>query len=214
MSFGGWYLFTLRTVTVANVPVLGDLQTVTESRMVAHFVEEGGQIQGSHEVCGVDVIGATTLAETILPEAFVRALPTSHYTLDLSEDEGVHGISGDLALVHIGYNPSLGPVPSNSQDANVLDTDDDGLPGATVVVRIPLLPDVHVYVAQRSQVHIEGTWTDGRFEGASSLAVMEQSVLGSNHPLFTHAPVVSVSTGDFVLEPLEGPTRCKDLEGS
>ena len=127
MSFGGWYLFTLRTVTVANVPVLGDLQTVTESRMVAHFVEEGGQIQGSHEVCGVDVIGATTLAETILPEAFVRALPTSHYTLDLSEDEGVHGISGDLALVHIGYNPSLGPVPSNSQDANVLDTDDDGL---------------------------------------------------------------------------------------
>ena len=213
MSFAGWYLFTLRTVTVANVPVLGELRTVTESRMVAHFVQQDDQILGTHEVCSVTVNGATSLAETILPEAFVRALPTSRYTLDLSEHDGVHGIAGNLALVHIGYDPTLGSVPSSIEEASTLDSDDDGFPGATVVVRIPLIPDVHVYVAQRSQVRIEGTWTDGRFEGVSTLPVMEQSLLGSNHPLFTHAPVVSVSDGDFVLEPLKGPTRCQDLEG-
>lgn len=211
MDLTRWYLFTLRTITVATVPVLGDLQTVTESVMVAHLEQVDGFLQGRNEICDITIQGATDLARTVLPVAFVKGVPTGPYRLQLTEEGGQTRLSGELAVVHVGYDPALGPLPSTLEDPSVVDTDGDGQPGATVVVDIKMLGPFEIYLAQRSQVHVDWVWSDAGFSGVSSLPVMEQAIIGSEHPLLSTAPVLETTAGDFTLEPLPGPTTCAAL---
>ena len=214
MNFSGWYLFTLRTITVATVPVIGAVDTVTESVMVAHLQQDGETLIGSHQVCSVDVSGATDMAKTILPDAFIESLAVSRYRLTLTEEDGIVHIAGSLETAYVGYDPRAGAFPAEVDDPSVRDTDGDGLAGATIIVDIPVFRPVTLQVAQRSSADITGTWTDGRFQGSSELSDFQQVVLAADHPLFMNPPALSVTTGDFTLEPLEGPTRCKDLRQS
>lgn len=207
MELAGWYHLTLRTVTVASVPVLGEVENVTESHIVAYYETVDGQTQGRHDVCTIEVRGSTDIVQTTLPDAFVDALPINRYTVDQQDGR----IEATFSEVVIGYDASKGELPATIADPQVADTDGDGFPAATIRVDIPLLDGVDARMAQHNQVRIEGSWTGERYEGVSSLVIMEAVVLEADHPLFTRQPELRATEGDFTLTPLPARSSCESL---
>ncbi len=207
MELAGWYHLTLRTVTVASVPLLGDVENVTESHIVAYYETVDGQTQGRHDVCTIQVRGSADIVQTTLPDAFVDALPINRYTVDRQGER----IEATFSEVFIGYDPSKGELPSSIDDPQVADTDGDGFPAATIRVDVPLFAGVDARTVQHNQVRIEGAWTGERYEGVSSMVIMEAVVLEADHPLFVRQPDIRATEGDFILTPLPSRPSCESL---
>jgi hypothetical protein len=207
----GWYHLTLRTVTVATVPILGDVENVTESHILAFYEPVGDQLLGVHDVCTIEVSGSTDIVQTTLPPAFVDSLPLNRYSVALSTVDGVQRIDATFHEVFIGYDPALGPIPTTITDPQVADTDGDGMPAATLVVTVPLFDPVPVRTAQHTQVRVDGAWNGTQWEGTSELLTIEAIVLEADSPLFQRQPVVRATSGDFTLVPLEGRVDCVQL---
>lgn len=207
MELAGWYHLTLRTVTLASVPILGEVENVTESHIVAYYEPVGDEIRAVHDVCTISVRGSADIVTTTLPDAFVDSLPNNRYTV---EQDGER-IEATFSPVYVGWDPSKGDFPTAVTDPSVADTDGDGFPAATIRVDIPLMDGVDARTAQHNQVRIEGAWTGQRYEGTTSLVVMKAVVLEADHPLFVRQPKVRATQGDFTLTPLPDKTTCGDL---
>lgn len=212
----GTYDFELVTVTAAEVPVIGAVEATTRSRMIATIApHEGGFVQ-THDVCAVTIEGATDLARTVLPEAFLAAMAQARYPVTLTPDGDGWRYVADMGELAVGYDPAAaaGALPASSDDPGVVDWDRDGQPGATVRIEVPLLQDVEVRVVQRSHAVLEGRVEGAGVAGGARLLRFEQAVLSATHKLFTRAPkVLPAAGGWFSMTPVPAGTTCAELSG-
>ena len=180
-----FFILVMETVTLAQVPVLGDVPSVTVATVLL-TLQDG---LTEHRTCAVEV--DARLTETHLPDAFIEALPVLEYPFNSSEQ-----LSLELPRVEVGAS----------------DSDGDGHEGVTVFVELPILGSVEMHVHQISRVALDGHQTaPGVWEGKTTLMEFEQNVLWADHPLLRDPLPVVPSSGRFRMVEQPGPISCEDV---
>jgi len=211
---GSWKM-TLYVTTAAHVPLLGD--TLVESERV-NLIEldhrEGVWVQ-YQQPCFVETRSDQRVAETILPDSFVTALPTKSYPVRVWNDGSDWRYAADLRPEYLGYDPKQGDLPDEAGQAHIVDSDQDGRPAVTVGIRVPLIGDVEAYIVQEAHTWlVEGIIDASSITGTADVRILEQNVIGASYALFARQPEVEVVPGlaTFVLEKVPDGSSCEDLK--
>jgi hypothetical protein len=122
----------------------------------------------------------------------------------------------DLGIERIGYHPGVGDakLPMAADDPAVYDWDDDGKPGATLKLSVPLLPDGELYVVQRGQSILNGRITEaGRIEGTIEVRSFEHRVLGAKPGFLNKSPEIrpDPSGSRFAITQVAAGSTCEAL---
>ena len=135
---------------------------------LVRMTQTGTAFRYDETTCGIQtekVFGA----ETTYPEAFINGIEVRHRQGTIaSADPGAQFRTTQYAQafgVRLA-DPMKDALPTDPADKRLVDTDADGHPGATVIIRHPLVGTGKVYVAQRSVARLEGTLqADGSIRG-------------------------------------------------
>ncbi len=197
-----FYALTLRTILISNVPILGDVQSVTESQVLIS-VQDGHAV---HETCAVSV--DATLGKTQLETGFLEALPTLYYPWDGGEEL-------DLLLDPIAMGYHMGQsFPTHLKHPSVKDSDSDEKPGVTITLHIPILGQVEMLVAQHTRTQLKGQQVaEGVWKGSTEMVEFEQIILQSGHSRLKEVQTIRPGIGTFVLQQVQGPVDCTALIG-
>ena len=196
----GTYRLNMRMVSQTRVPVFGNSRSASVSVSLVEVRREGASLIQSHRVCDFRVDDGAKLIRLVFPEKFIASLAQPAYPVQIEKDGDTWRYRADLGLEHVGYKPGNGadPVPTRADDPTVFDWDNDGRPGATLKLSVPLLPDGELYVVQRGQSILHGNILEpGRVEGTIEVLQFEQHVIGAwpsflkQSPEIKHDPVAS-----------------------
>ena len=200
------------TVSDVDVPVVGTTRTPTVSLLRVEI--SPGRAPGLRalhlQICGISLGSDADLARTLIPDAFVDALPEVDREASLGED-GTYTVEW-LTQVHGARleDPEADMLPTALDDPRVFDQDGDGHPGLTV--RIGGLVDGEIYVVQRGRDRLSGRFADDRVDGRLEWT-SEQVVLGADvdlleMPVPTH-PVADPAAHVFALRRLPADADCE-----
>ena len=147
-------------------------------------------------------------------KAFLGSIPTTPHALSRVGSTWTQPTTVDLVGLkdsHTGAMPGLG----KSSHASLVDSDKDGKPGVTVQVKVSLLGDQQIYVAQRTtsawtaQLSPEGTLS------AEPTVTMEQSIVGASLSLLVAQPkekkVSSGAPNTLQWVPVNASMTCTEL---
>lgn len=205
-----------RQVTVSNVdvPVVGTTRTPTVSLLLVEATPAGtpGVFDLHLTTCGITMGSDADPARTVVPDAFVAALPAVVRRAVIGDD-GTYTVDW-LTQVHGARlaDPENDALPTSADDPRVVDQDGDGRPGLTV--RVTGLVDGEVYVAQRGRDRMVGRFAEGRVDGLVEWT-SEQAVLDAEVELL-RTPVPSRPEADpaahvFGLRRLPAGATCADV---
>ncbi len=212
----GTYRLEMRMVSHTRVPVFGNSRSASVSVSLVNVRREGSSLIQSHRVCDFRVDDGAKIIRLIFPEKFIASLAQPIYPVQLEKDGDAWRYRADLGTEHVGYRPINGvdPVPTQADDPTVYDWDNDGHPGATLKLSVPLLPDGELYVVQRGQSILHGSILEhGRVEGSIEVRRFEQRVIGAwpaflkQSPEITHDPEAS----RFSLTLIAPESTCESL---
>ena len=121
-----------------------------------------------------------------------------------------------LGIERIGYHPGNGDekLPASANDPAVYDWDDDGKPGATLKLSVPLLPDGELYVVQRGHSILNGRITEaGKIEGFIDVRNFEHRVLGAKPGFLNKSPEIrpDPSGSRFSIMQVGANSTCESL---
>lgn len=203
--------------TQADAPVIGLIKTRSVAVLKYDMEQTGSELLMHEEVCDLRLEPDTNLTETIVPDAFIQALPhvSKPAVLDLAvqpptlyqpQFAELHGLEMD--------DPMNDPMPTSADDPRIKDLDGDGKPGLTIYVGGII--DGALYVVQRNKIAL-----DGAFEGPDKVAGLmqyeqEQVVLGSDNQLLADNPPISSVDPDtektyFISVRMPDGTTCADI---
>ncbi|MFZ5481234.1 MAG: hypothetical protein ACOZNI_31030 [Myxococcota bacterium] len=185
ITLEGTWRVHMAVATRAKVPVVGDAYTVTES-VVQLDVREDGTARWT--VCDARIDDSGSAVRTVLPPAFVAALPDREATVAWEDGRLVI----DPGVERLGLR----------EGGAVFDADGDGRPGLTVQVDAPLLGEGEVWMVQRGHVVLEALNVgQDRITGRVRVYALEQRVLGAEPRVLGYAPrIVPLDRGSaFVM---------------
>jgi len=184
---------------VSRVPVVGRVRSTTETLLLLSIQQNGDSLEIAQEVCAVDVSSGNGMVRTVIPDAFVDALPESVVEARLDLGGTTPGIRDWDSLDVVGAtltNADADALPTDADDLRVSDPDRDGNPGVTVLVRG--MVDGEVYVVQRGRSSLRTSFVSSdRIEGVVDWSA-EQNVLGASARVLRNPPPT---------EPDPDPTR-------
>ena len=165
----------------------------------------------------VQVLGMGTEVSTA-PDALVQALPPMQADFDLVAETGQSFAPplsqiGKASVVGANLLDPNGPLPTSSSDPQVVDDDNDGNPGATVLSTVAFLGDMNEYLVYRRFVReMHGLITssneiDGSAPG--SFRVDGESALLNGLDLFVPTGVGLPST--FKMTRVDGQNGAADF---
>ncbi len=175
---GVWAQQTVMS-SLSKVPVVGDVttKTITIQKVVIGGTAPDYTVQSTP--CSVEMESSSTVVKTIVPDAFVRSLPTTERSMR------VDGSRFEMPPLWEARGVNLSAVetealPTDKNDARIFDQDGDGKPGMTV--RISGIISGDIYVIQRGSTELAGTVAENRLDG---LVVWtdEQVILGSDNAI-------------------------------
>ena len=105
-------------------------------------------------------------------------------------------------------------LPGSIDDPAVFDWDNDGHPGATLQLSIPLLPSGELYIVQRGQSILTGDILErGKVEGRIQVQSFAQRVLGARPSFLAKSPEIEPDANEsrFRLTPVSDSTTCAAL---
>lgn len=210
-DLSGTWKMTLSVTTSAHVPVLGDTVVVSERVNLVRIVEQDSEILQHHKPCTVEAHSEQLIAETNIPDAFVRSLPSKTYPVELLWNGQQWTYSVDLQPEQMGFEGA--ELPKTSTDSQVVDSDRDGQPGVTVNIKVPIFGSVDAYLVQKAHTQLTGGIDEDTIEGAADVMVLEQNVIGSTNVLFARQPTIVPVEGmnTFTLERVPDGSSCLDL---
>ena len=159
------------------------------------------------------------MIKMVFPDKFIAALAKHSYPIQVEKDGQGWRYRADLGIERIGYKQIAGELnlPTKADDPAVYDWDDDGHPGATVKISVPLLPDGELYVVQRGQSILDGRITGrGRIDGSIEVRSFEHRVLGAWPGFLNRSPkIIPDSTESrFSIIPIPQGSTCETLRGT
>lgn len=174
---------------VSRVPVVGRVRTTTETLLLLTIAQTGDDLEITQEVCAIDVATGSGMVRTVIPDAFVQALPTSRVDARIDVGGTTPGIRDWQSVDVVGAalsDTADEALPTDASDARVLDPDADGHPGVTVLVRG--MVDGEVYVVQRGESELRTNFvSSNRIEGVVDWSA-EQVVLGASARVLRNQP--------------------------
>ena len=212
----GTFRLTMRTATEAKVPVIGTTIVKTTSKLLATVTWTGGQYVQTHRTCTVDAIPSRGIAKTVLPPTFIAALPVKTYPLRLSQDAQGWAFDADLMPQSVGYHPDQngGVMPKDKDNPAIYDWDEDGKPGASVMVDIPVIGQFRIYMVQFSHARLTGRVQSADLvTGKTVMMALDQKTIGADNVLFSSSPSVAPAQGHwaFEMERIADGSTCSDL---
>lgn len=185
---GTWALETVITST-SKAPLIGEVRSASRSRLLVTVTPNGAGWTQRQQVCTSVMEGGSKLARTVLPAAWVSTMPARSYDVTLAADASGWLYNADTGLQLIGYDGARGPMPARGDAPNVVDSDRDGHPGATVRVEVPGFGAGEIYLAHRGHSRLVGRpVTADRIEGSVVVLEMSQATLGASHKVFDFSP--------------------------
>lgn len=211
------YAGQLDIATITKVPVFGKTNVVARTIMLVRFSQdEDGRIIQQHEVCTIKSYDDTKIAETIIPEAFVKAQSSPSYPVILTHrEDGRVGYYADPGPSWLGVDPEVtgGVLPKKKKAPGIIDADGDGYPGGTVHIDVPLFKSVDIYVIQHGHSVFSGVLNEeGGMTGSVNVITLDQWTVGASAPFFKGNPPVTFQPDDsrFTLIPMESEAGCDE----
>jgi hypothetical protein len=186
----GRYAMELRVASTTKLPLLPSERSTTVSLMLVDIHQgRDGILQQRHHVCDVRVEGSSSVRMTV-PPAFVRALGSRQYPVQLRSGSDQWRYVADMGLEAIGFDPRAGDqLPRNAADPRARDSDGDGNPGATVELHVPVMGRARLFIAQRSHLVLRAeAESPDRVSGRVDIRLMEQRTLGADPAMFRRTP--------------------------
>ncbi len=206
----------MEAISLTRAPVLD----VVESRLVIWAVAElwlgeDGWTQ-SHRVCEVQAEGTSRFVRTIIPAEYVAHIPYREVHPGTVAAAGMRSWEVDLGPVPVGYDPAASPggPPASVDHPAVTDWDEDGRPGATVLVDIPFFDPFELWVAQTARMKLHGQVVDvDRIEGALEVSEQQRSTLGASNRLFARDAETwsKPDASTFLMLRLPADSSCADV---
>jgi hypothetical protein len=209
---GTWRL-NLTVATKVQVPVIGGLSNWTITSMLV-TIQSGpeGLIQ-RQQICRITIGSRPELAKTVIPPAFIRAMPIRSFPVSLVETPEGWNFLMDPGPLSVGFAAGS-PIPTSLDAPGILDFDGDGQPGATVQVEVPLIGlKGDVWVVQNGHTIMRGNEVStSEIRGRADVVFLEQHTLGATHPWLTSNPKVTQdpSNSHFEMERVATGAVCGD----
>ena len=155
----GYWRIDHRTTLRSELPVLlEEVETTIDTVLIAQVGQEEGDLWIHYQVCDVRMENTPGYNHTLLPDAFLEALPYRARPAQLRSIE-----DGWQLIVPRQYElrglsmekPELDPFPVDESDLRIFDQDRDGSPGLTA--RLVGFPEGEVNLIQRSWDEWVGT---------------------------------------------------------
>lgn len=213
---GSWYL-TIRTATNAKVPIIGNTNIKSTTHLLVSIDESEGVLSQTQQTCVVDNRPSRSITRTVLPKAFIEHLPIKTYPISVTEQpDGTVAYYADLVQQYVGYDGAKanGVIPQRAKDPAVFDWDEDGKPGASVLIDIPIIGHVRIYMVQTNHTVLTGTvQSSDRIEGRTKQLLLQQRTIGADNRLLAANPKLTVADGHnhFELSRIEMGSTCTDI---
>ncbi len=205
---GTWHL-RMRTATDAKVRIIGTTHIKTTTHLLIQIATEGEEILQSQKTCLVDSRPSRNFTRTILPDAFIEHLAQKTYPIRVAPtDDGGWAYDADLKQQFVGYHGHLAPddIPRDKKHPAVYDWDEDGKPGASVLVDLPLIGHIRIYMVQTNHTFLTGRVdADGVIRGRTHQRLLKQHTIGADNRLLAASPRLSVGTGHDAFEMMRLP---------
>lgn len=206
-QFAGDWALRIEVVTQVHVPVLGEFLARSRSELAVRIDQVAGGLVQTQRVCSTVVNDGRGIVRTEIPAAFIAALPTVSFPVDLAQRSGVWGYAADFGRQKVGWT-GAGELPTDPGDPRVDDGDGDGHPGMTVRVEAPLVGAGAVYVVQVGRTTAAGAWDGAAFTGALGVPELEQSVIGASSRMLLGGPTVRPAPGLSRFQMTRGVAAC------
>ncbi len=213
---GTWYL-RIRTATDARIPIIGTTHIRSTTHLLATIQDTPSGLTQTQQTCSVDNRPSRSITRTVLPEAFIAHLPIKTYPVQLTtKPDGTIDYSADLKQQYVGYDGAKanGTIPDSRKHPAVFDWDEDGFPGASVLIDIPLFGHIRIYLVQTNHTFLQGVVVStDRVEGTTHQRLLNQRTIGADNRLFAANPKLTVGTGHdhFEMMRIEEGATCKDI---
>ena len=212
----GAYRLEMIMASVSRLPFFGTSKSASRSISLVEIRQQGGELIQSHRVCDFRVLDDSAMIKMVFPEKFVAALSQHTYPVQLEQDAQGWTYRADLGVERIGYRAGAGDtkLPAAADDPAVYDWDDDGKPGATLKLSVPLLPDGELYVVQRGHSILNGRITEpGRIEGGIEVLSFEHRVLGARPGFLNKSPDIQADAQEsrFTITQVATGSTCESL---
>lgn len=211
----GTYRLEMILASTAKLPFFGTSRSASKSVSLVDIRRDGERIIQSHRVCDFRVLEDSAMIKMIFPEKFIAALARHRYPIQLHKDAYGWAYRADLGVERIGYRGDTeDELPTAIDDAAVFDWDDDGHPGATLKLSVPLLPDGELYVVQRGQSILMGRVVEpGKIEGGIEVRQFDQRVLGARPGFLAKSPSIEPNHREsrFSLTRVAADSTCESL---
>ena len=194
------YALEMRVVTEAQIPVLGLRRIVTRSYSSVEFArdETSGWTQ-TFLACGIEGDGG----QIEFPSSFVRSIPPKTSSFQWTDGH----YRSDTGAAFIGIRSPVPQLPVAIDDPLVFDADQDGYPGVTVNLTLPMFGNVRLYLVQANHSKLDGTVVDGEIRGQAELVRLETRTLGASINLFAVNPPVNIVPGESTFRIVPDPER-------
>ena len=202
--------------SLSDPPVVGRVTSQTITHMIVDIDRDGRELDLTTETCDIDIESSVDIVRTIVPDTFVRAIPTGHRSGQLIEVGGETRIRVHRNQTVFGADlrqPTHEVLPDGRDDRRVVDFDDDGHPGVTV--RVEGLIGGELYIVQRAWDAYAGRLgDDGRITGTVDWGV-EQSILDATSVFLKSQPATEPHPDDeksrFTMIPVPDDASCRWL---
>jgi hypothetical protein len=150
---GTWGLIH-RVQSQAEIPVLKQIVTTTITAYLLLEITQSlaGEMQITQKTCDIEMYTNSNLGKTEIPKRFIEHLPSTQRTarFQIIDDQNLQfQILGKTELRGLSLDyPQDQPVPTEATNPLIIDQDEDGHPGMTVL--LTGFPVGEAYVVQRS----------------------------------------------------------------
>ena len=215
----GLYRLEMIMASIARLPFFGTSKSASRSVSLIEVRGDGAGLVQDHQVCDFRVLQDSAMIKMVFPDKFVAALAKHSYPIQVEKDGQGWRYRADLGIERIGYKQISGELnlPTKADHPAVYDWDDDGHPGATVKISVPLLPDGELYVVQRGQSILDGRITGrGRIEGSIEVRSFDHRVLGAWPGFLNRSPEIIPDSKEsrFSIIPIPHGSTCETLRGT
>jgi hypothetical protein len=209
----GLYRLEMIMASIARLPFFGSSKSASRSLSLLEIRRSGSKWLQSHEVCDFRVLEDSAMIRLVFPDKFVSALARHTYPIEWDRDAQGWRYRADLGIERIGYKAEAGDgkLPDRIDDPAVFDWDEDGHPGATLKLSVPLLPDGELYIVQTGHSILNGRMNDaGRIEGNIEVRHFQQRVLGARPGFLNRSPEIQADPerSRFVITPVQPGATC------
>ena len=212
----GKYRLEMVMASTTRVPLFGSSKSASKSVSLVEIRREGSELIQNHQVCDFRVLEDSKFIKMIFPEKFIAALARHSYPIQIEKQNQGWQYRADLGVERIGYRNTGAEdtLPGKIDDPAVFDWDNDGHPGATLQLSIPLLPGGELYIVQRGQSILTGYIVEpGIVEGNIQVQSFAQRVLGARPSFLAKSPEIEPDPNEsrFRLTPISVAASCAAL---